>query len=131
MQEKLINFRENLGNFLTIRGISQMEASDKLGISQQAVSLLVNGDKPVRPSTIRKVFTAFPEFEDYLYGNGDDIPMTELQIIEYIEKHEQDFVKVPQFLKMVMRISQEHGIFMQLLKEMEDLKSQMRNIGHS
>lgn len=65
-------FRELLEEYLIENSINQKVAAMKLGISQQAVSGLLTNVSEVRPSTKKKVFKAFPEFEQHLQDKQDN-----------------------------------------------------------
>lgn len=113
--------RQKFGTYLVFKGISQVEAAEKMGISQQAISLLINSDKVVRPSTLTKIYYSFPDFKEYL-AKAEEPKKSRLEVVRMIEEEEADYIKIPQFMKMVMRISKENGILMDMMQEVEDLK---------
>jgi len=119
-------FREKFADFLILSGISQIEAGEILGISQQAISLLINSSKAVRPSTRRKVFKSFPKFKEYLDGDYKG-KLSYLEIVSIIESNQSEFCKIPQFMKMIDRIYNEHNSYIKLLNEVEQLRSKIRD----
>ena len=62
------DFRQKFGIYLINKGISQTEAAERMETSQQAISQLLTIDKPVRPTTKRKIYKAFPDFADRMEG---------------------------------------------------------------
>ena len=70
------DFRNIFREFLASEGIAQVDAARILGVTQQSISVMVDpsNEKPVRPSTITKVKTAFPKFKYFAEGSiGPDI----------------------------------------------------------
>ena len=67
------NFRNLFVNYLNKHAISQVEAGELMGMSQQGVSNLINGEGTIRSKTRRRIFDAFPEFEGiYNESKNDD-----------------------------------------------------------
>lgn len=79
------DFRKALSDYFDLKAISQAEAAETLGITQQAVSGLLSSSGNVRSTTKRKVFDAYPEFER-LYNSNDTI-LNNLKEQEDTTKH--------------------------------------------
>ena len=67
------NFRKDLAKFFADNGITQIEAAEKIGITQQSLSIMIHPDneRPVRPTTKRKVNSAYPEFSGFVAGTNE------------------------------------------------------------
>ncbi|MEM7485020.1 MAG: helix-turn-helix transcriptional regulator [Bacteroidota bacterium] len=68
----MTDFRQKFREFLALRKITQKQAADRLGMTQQSMSFMIDvrNNKEVRPSTITKVCAVFPEFRKYLDGKS-------------------------------------------------------------
>lgn len=67
------DFRDKFREYLIREGIAQSEAAKALGITQQAMSWMLDPDNESqpRPVTVSKAIIAFPGFKYYATGRMD------------------------------------------------------------
>ena len=75
------NFRKILIDFLDFKGISQVEAGELMGTSQQAISKFFSNKAEPRPTTKAKIFKSFPGFEDYYNFNTTKQPPLKKEVV--------------------------------------------------
>lgn len=67
------DFRDKFREYLVREGIAQVDAAEAMGITQQAISNMLDpqNDSPVRPTTVSKAMNAYPGFRFFAEGRMD------------------------------------------------------------
>ena len=79
------NFRSLFVKYLNTNAISQVEAGELMGMSQQGVSNLLKGEGTIRAKTRRRIFDAFPGFEEIYTEQKNDAQEDAVNDLKYLE----------------------------------------------
>jgi len=71
--------------YLNTNAISQVEAGELMGMSQQGVSNLLKGEGTIRAKTRRRIFDAFPGFEEIYTEQKNDAQEDAVNDLKYLE----------------------------------------------